>query len=218
MMIDAAHFFSEEEQQRIADTIAQVERHTAGEIRVMVVDESDTYPEALILGGVCLGGLLALVISDRFLHDSLWLFIPTFAVAALLGGLLLRRLPLLHRIFISPAQANRRVEANGALAFFAKGLHRTRDESGVLFFLSLLERKVWVLAGSGIYQKISQEELQTFTRAIVAGIKDDRKTEALCAEIVRCGELLAQHFPIRPDDRDELPNTVIVESRRKPTT
>ena len=68
----------------------------------------------------------------------------------------------------------------------------------------------------GIYQKITQEELQTYTRQIVEGIKSGKKTEALCAEISRFGQVIARHFPIRPDDTNELSNEVIVEVKGKP--
>jgi len=212
-MIDAEHFFSTAENERIAATIAEVEEKTAGEIAVMVVDESDSYPEGIVLGGALLGGLAALAITDFFFGDSLWVYIPCFVFLALLAGAVIKRLPLLHWLFIPARRLHRRVETRAALAFYARGLHKTRDASGVLFFLSLFERKVWVIADQGIYQKITQAELQTYTRKIVEGIKSGTKTEALCAEISRFGELLALHFPIRPDDTNELPNEIIVETK-----
>lgn len=212
-MMDAAHFFSAEENRRIEEAVKAAEAETAGEIAVMVADESDTYPEAIVLGGVILGGLAALVITDLLLHDSLRFYIPCAGILAILAGLLLNFLPSLRRLFVLTSQIDRRVEARAMCAFYAKGLHQTRDQSGVLFFLSLFERKVWVIADQGIYAKISQEELQTYTRQIVAGIKSGRKTEALCGEISRMGKLLAQHFPIKPDDTNELPNAVIVEGK-----
>jgi putative membrane protein len=212
-MMDAEHFFSAEENRRIEAAIKAAEAETAGEIVVTVTDESDTYPEAIVLGGVILGGLAALVITDIFFHGSLRLYIPCAGVLAILAGFLLKFLPTLRRLFVSTGHIDRRVKARAMHAFYAKGLYKTRDQSGVLFFLSLFERKVWVIADQGIYAKISQEELQTYTRQIVSGIKDGRKTDALCAEITRMGKLLAQHFPIKPDDTNELPNEVIVEGK-----
>ncbi len=215
-MIDAEHFFSREENEKIAATIKTVEAATAGEIAVMVVTASDTYPEGIVLGGAILGGLTALAITDFFFNDSLWVYIPCVVICSLLAGLILRRLPLLHRLFIPAGQIDRRVEARAAQAFYARGLHKTRDSSGVLFFLSLFERKVWVLADQGIYQKISQAELQTYSHQIVAGIKSGQKTAALCAEISRFGKVIAQHFPVRPDDTNELSNEVIVKVKGNP--
>lgn len=212
-MIDAEHFFSAAEKEQIAATIKEVEAKTAGEIAVLVVDESDTYPEAVVLGGAILGGLSALAITDVFFDDSLWIYIPCTVILALLAGALLKRLPLLHRLFVPTGHINQRVETRALVAFYERGLHKTRDASGVLFFLSLFERKVWVIADQGIYQKITQAELQTYTRQIIDGIKSGKKTAAICAEISRFGQVLALHFPLRPGDTNELTDEVMVEAK-----
>lgn len=215
-MVDAENFFSAADKARIAATIKAVEEKTAGEVAVMVIDRSDTYPEGIVLGSVLLGGLAALLLTDLLLNDSLALYIPCAAFLAILAGWGLKHLPGLHRFFIPSAQLTHRVQLRAEQAFFAKGLHKTRDASGVLFFLSLFERKVWVLADQGIYQKISPPELQTYATHIVSGIKSGRQTEALCAEVARFGELLAQHFPIKADDTNELSNEVIIEADGRP--
>lgn len=211
-MSDAEHFFSVAEKETIAATIKVVEAKTSGEIAVMVVDESDTYPEGLVLGGAMLGGVTALGVTDYYFNDSLWMYVPCAVIMALIFGALLKRVSFLHGFFIPAGQINLRVENRATQAFYEKGLHKTRDASGVLFFLSLFERKVWVIADQGIYQKITQDELQTYTHHIVEGIKSGKKTEALCNEISRFGQLLALHFPICSDDTNELSNEVIIET------
>jgi uncharacterized membrane protein len=45
----AENFFSARENAEIAAAIKEVEKNTTGEIAVMVVDESDSYPEGNIL-------------------------------------------------------------------------------------------------------------------------------------------------------------------------
>lgn len=212
-MIDAEHFFSAADMERITAAIQAVEKKTSGEIAVLVVDESDTYPEGVVMGGAIIGGLSALLLTDLFFHDSLWVFIPGVVILAILAGMALAHLPALHRVFVPPSQIGKRVETRAALSFYTKGLHKTRDASGVLFFLSLFEKRVWVLADQGIYQKITQAELQTYTSQIIDGIKRGQATEAICAEIARLGKVLARHFPVRPDDTNELPNEVLTEKR-----
>jgi putative membrane protein len=41
---------------------------------------------------------------------------------------------------------------------------------------------------------------------IILGIKTDRAEEGLADGIRMCGEILADRFPPRPDDANELPN------------
>lgn len=204
----ADNFFSPAEKERISQAIAAVEKMTAGEVAVVVADESDRYPEAAILAGLTLGSVSALLITDLLFHDSLWFFLPLTTVAAILIGWLTGRAPTLKRFFIPHARLEEEVAQRALQVFYEKGLHRTRDATGVLFFISLLEHKAWVLADQGIYQKISQEKLNQYAAAVAAGIKQGRAAEVLCQEIQQVGITLAQHFPIKADDTNEITNEV----------
>lgn len=178
----------------------------------MVVDSSDTYPEGKILAGVLVGGLAALTVTDLFFADSLWHFVPIWAVLSCGVGWLASRLPILKRLFVTPGRLEIEVQLRALRAFYEKGLYKTRDASGVLFFISLFERKVWVLADQGIHTKINQEELQGYALGVARAIKEGRASVELCEEIVRVGKVLAEHFPIKADDVNELSNEVITES------
>lgn len=210
-MANAENFFSDSDKAAISAAIKAVEARTAGEIAVMVVDQSDTYPEGLILGGVMVGSLFALAVTDLLGYSTQWLYVPCATLCAILVGVGLKFLPTLHRLFIPSGRLEALVRGRAEQAFYEQGLHRTRDASGVLFFLSCFERKVWVLADSGIYTKITPESLQDHADHVVQGIKKGEQAQSLCAEIERVGEVLARHFPIRPDDANELSDEVIVE-------
>ena len=207
-MMRAETFFTEAEKQRIAATISEVEKKTSGEVVAMVVDSSDTYPEARMLAGLSIGGLIALVITDLFLADSLGYFLPLLLGGATLVGGLAKFCPPLLRLFIPETRKESRVAERALRTFYEKELHTTRDNTGVLFFISLLERKVWILADSGIYQKISQETLLTHAKDIAYGIKQGQACNALCRQIEAVGVILARHFPIKHDDTNELSNQV----------
>ncbi|MBI5042872.1 MAG: TPM domain-containing protein, partial [Nitrospirae bacterium] len=96
-------------------------------------------------------------------------------------------------------------------AFYERGLYRTKNNTGVLFFLSVLERKVWILADKGIYERIGQERLDKFAMAVSQGIRDGCACDALCDAIREAGGQLASLFPITKGDIDELPNNVMIE-------
>jgi putative membrane protein len=176
----------------------------------MVVDQSDTYPEGRIMTGILLGALMALIVTDWFFDDSLWVFAPVTAILAALIGWVSRLLPGLLRFFISVSRLEAKVQERAVRAFYENGLYNTRDDTGVLFFISLFEHKVWVLADEGIYRKISQDDLQEYAVNIAQSIKNGTAAEALCREIRNIGKVLAEHFPIKPDDENELPNKVII--------
>lgn len=206
----AETFFSKDDNELISGAVREVETKTAGEIAVMVVDRSDIYPEGRILAGVVAGSFLSLIITDLLLAASLWWFVGLALGLGFLCGWLADYLPAVKRAFTPAARLETRVKEAAMAAFYEKGLYKTRDQTGVLFFISLFERKVWVLADKGIYKKIKPETLQTYARSVALGIKRGTAAEALCREIRDVGEILADHFPIKADDTNELSDEVIV--------
>jgi putative membrane protein len=206
----AETFFSKAEQESISGAIAEVESKTSGEVAVMVVDQSDTYPEGQILAGFFFGSLLALVATELFWNASLWVFVVISFVLMPLCGWLVHYLPRVKRFFTPDVRLELRVQQRALTAFYEKGLYKTRDESGVLFFISLFERKVRVLADKGIYEKIRQEALQTYASDIALGVKAGRAAEILCHQIKSVGQVLAGQFPVKPDDINEISDKIII--------
>ena len=204
-------FFTQEENDRIEACIKKTEACTSGEIAVIIVDESDPYPEAALLGGLLGGVLSALMMTDLLFHDSIWIFIPLSFCFFFPFHLLTARIPNLKSYFLSMKRKEERVRNRALQAFYHKGLYKTKDQTAVLFFLSLLERKVWVLADQGIHQKTDQATLNDFARIVTKGIQEGQAGQALCQAIEGIGRLLAEHFPCLPDDTDELPDRVMTD-------
>jgi putative membrane protein len=207
----AEHFFTQEERGRIKETIQDVESQTDGEVAVMEVDSSDHYLEAEVLGGIILGGLLALIVTVLFLQASLWSYVPLSFIFFFPFRWLCIKVPALKAVFITVKRKEETVRLRAIRAFYEKGLYRTRHHTGVLFFISLLERKVWVLADKGIHKKMDQETLNQFAKMVSQGIKKGQACQALCQSIEGIGQLLAEHFPVTPGHKDELPDEVMTE-------
>jgi putative membrane protein len=211
----AAQFFTQEENKRITAAIKAVESRSDGEVAVMVVDQSAAYQEADVLGGVILGGILALIISeilvDYFGHDSLWYYIPLSFILFFPFRFLTAQVPAIKNVFMTVKRKEEAVKQRALRAFYEKGLYKTRHHTGVLFFLSLLEHKVWVLADKGIHKKINQETLNRFAQTVSQGIGQGQACPALCRAIEEIGGLLIEHFPATPGHQDQLPDQVLTE-------
>lgn len=209
--VKAEKFFNNEERERITKTIREVESRTIGEVAVMVVDSSDHYIEAEILGGIFLGSLVSLLLTFLYLHSSVWAYISLSFILFFPSRYLFSKVTVLKTAFMGIKRKETAVMQRAVRAFYEKGLYKTKKNTGVLFFLSLLERKVWVLADKGIYEHIKQETLNRFAQTVSMGIKEYRACDALCEAMREAGELLASHFPITPDDVDELSDEVMTE-------
>ena len=204
-------FFTLEEKERLKTTTHEVESKTIGEIVVMVVDHSDHYIEAEVLGSVLLGSLLSLILTVLFFHSSIWSYIPLMFIFFFPCWFLFIRVGVLKKLFIGTRRTEEAVRLRAERAFFERGLYRTKKNTGVLFFLSLLERKVWVLADKGIHEKMDQGTLDRFANEVSRGVREGRACDTLSRAIQEIGVLLAQHFPITADDTDELTDDVITE-------
>lgn len=218
--IKAEKFFTTEEKERIRHAVESAEAATSGEIVTMVVDHSDRYLEAEVLGGILLSGLVALVVSISAhyaavlshipLDMTLWSYVPLVFLLYFPARSLFVRFPYLKLPFINRNRVMHAVRERAVRAFFEKRLYKTRDENGVLFIISLLERKVWVIGDRGIDLKISHVTWNALARDISTGIGEGRACEALCKAIEQCGAKLAEHFPKKADDTNELPDEMIL--------
>jgi putative membrane protein len=206
--LKAERFFSEQEKKEISQAIKAVEQRTTGEVAVILVEQSDPYPEGEFLGAILMGGLLAFVLTLIFFQGQIWFLIPLHFLFAFPLFILFKKTPFLKTPFIGTRRQEEAVRRRALQAFYEKGLYKTRGNTGVLFFLSLLEHKVWVLADQGIYEKIRQEKLNQFARQVSGGLKEKRAGQVLVQAIGEAGDLLAQHFPMAPGDSDELPDEV----------
>jgi putative membrane protein len=206
--LTAKNFFTPDETQRIEAAVREAESRTSGEIVPLVVDESYHYPRAEIVGGGFFALGLGVLAAWSFGHSSVWAFLPVFLLTYLPLRWLIRALPGLKRRLIHPAEMVAEVEEKALVAFLEHRLYQTRDATGVLILISLFERRVRVLADSGISTVVPQQEWDGIVATITAGIRAGKTCDALCTAIGRCGDLLAERFPCKTDDTDELPNLI----------
>lgn len=195
MKIRARDFTSSKEKEKIRQAVLSAEKSTNEEIAVVVVDESDRYREAELAGALSLSALLSLVLSLWLRHVTIWFYIPVACLLFFPAFYLFRRFPHMKLAFLGRRRIEEAVRERAVYAFFRKGMHKTEEEKGILIFISLLERKVWILGDRGIHAKIGPDFWRSLTRELVEGIKGERPLDALCAVIDKCGIELARHFP-----------------------
>jgi putative membrane protein len=99
-----------------------------------------------------------------------------------------------------------RVHHAASRAFHETGMVETRDRTGILIYVSLLERRVEVIADRGIHARVEDGTWNDVVERVLAGIRAGHADQGLIAGIRRCGEILAANFPPGPDDRNELPD------------
>ena len=208
-------FLSDSDRDRVTAAVKAAESRTAGEIVVMIVSASYHYPMANVIGGVLFALPLAsifTVLVGQWLwigSQNMWLFLGFLTVFYVIFHTLTKRTPALKRRLISPHEIDEEVKETAVAAFFNEGLYRTRDETGVLVLISVFEQKVWVLADRGIDTKVADGQWNQIVTMIIEGIKQTRQADAICDAVAKIGEILETHFPVKPDDTDELNNLIV---------
>ena len=220
-------YLSAEDHQRVSDAVAKAEARTAGEIVTVVADRSDGYSDvALALAALVSFTALSLFalfpevflgVIERFIggwnHD--WtdrelLGIAT-AIAILkfvVAYLLLLWPPLRFALVPGPIKTTRALAR--AIDLFKVGAERrTHGRTGILIYLSMLERRAEIVADEAIVSKVTPDTWGEAMAAMLVEIKQGRVADGMIAAVERVGTVLAEHFPRAEDDVNELPDRLI---------
>jgi putative membrane protein len=115
------------------------------------------------------------------------------------------------RYLVTPSVLMRKyAHRNAATQFLAVNAHSTGGRTGVLIFVSLLERYVEIVADTAIAVKVSHADWQRIVDQMLPLLKAHKLTEALVLGVEHSGEKLAKHFPPSAANPNELPDHFIV--------
>jgi putative membrane protein len=217
-MATVDRLFSEDDRQRISAAVREAEGATSGEIVVVVAAASDDHPEARWRSAIALAGLVLL--ADLAYRHLARFWLPWTADAASLAlvgagvlGFFAASFAPLRRTLVGRERMRLRVRRAAEAAFAAERVFETRDRTGILIFLSLLEHEVVVLPDTGIAAKAPEAAWAGVVEGVVRGMKAGRPADALVGAVRSCGAALrAAGFHARPDDANELGDDV--RSRR----
>jgi putative membrane protein len=221
-----------DDHRRIAQAVGVAEATTRGEIVCVVVDEAAGYAEVPL--GWAAAGALVLPILALAATEAAGQFDYAFggwaaahlaaahaAVVTALTGYALVQCMLFVAILVlvsvppirrrlTPASLKRaHVRARAMEHFFAQGLDKTREHTGVLIFVSLKDRRAEVLADTGINRKVDPSTWNDVIGDLVAGVRTGKPGDGFVAAIERCGRHLTKHFPAAPGNANELPDALI---------
>mgnify|MGYP000874091628 CR=1 FL=1 len=132
----------------IADTVAEAEKKTTGEIALAVVYQSDSYAFVELFVAFCASFLSFLILFLcaapiwNLLERTVWFPSPAQLTAVIGSGAatvvlivyLLVNIPAIDRLIIPNTLKNRRVYARALQHFVESGVYKTTEHSGVLIF------------------------------------------------------------------------------------
>lgn len=90
--------------------------------------------------------------------------------------------------------------------FAAERVWDTAENSGILIYVELADRRVEILADRGIAARVPQGEWDAICREMEQSFRAGQWRQGALAAVARAGELLAEHFPAGERNPNELPD------------
>lgn len=214
---------------RVSQTIKRAEEKTSGEIVLAVAAESSDYSFWELFAAM-IASLAAAICALPFADEirafdearnwsandwtlpAIYVFAAFFLI--LLFFVLINALVPIDRLVIPKFFKDKMVSDRAMRAFCECSVYDTRERTGILIFVSYLEKQVRVLADEGIAKKIGPDLWRLVANGLAEEIGKNNVEAAFCEAVEKCGDLLAQYFPAdKNDNPDELDNGVVILER-----
>ncbi len=92
--------------------------------------------------------------------------------------------------------------------FYNLQMDKTIDKTGILLLLLLKEKQFQIVADEGINNIVGQSTWDKIRDEMQLYFIRGNFTEGILSGIEKMGDVLAAHFPIKSDDKNELSNKV----------
>lgn len=185
--------------------VKEIEKTTDAELVLVVRARSGSYRGADFLFGMILAlvGVAVLLFAPVDFHPN-WVLID-IVVLFTLGALVSSRSNAIRRLLTSEKYRKKVVRTYAAAMFYEAGIANTDAETGVLVYMSLLERRLELIADRGVLKAVPAMDWNEHLFELhQAGKQAD--AEFLRQALKGLGDLLATNLPATGENPNELPD------------
>ncbi|MCY1030616.1 hypothetical protein OV207_04035 [Corallococcus sp. BB11-1] len=202
----ATTFLEDAARTQAAEAVAAIETQTSAEVVVAVRASSGHYAhtDARVGAGLAFAVLMVLLFIPQEIHLAVF---PLAVLLSFFAGVVASwGLPPLRRALTSRKLQEDAVRTAARAAFTELGVSRTSRRTGILVFVSLLERRVEVVADHGVDTAALGTEWQEALAALSAALVASPAPEPFFQALRRIQPPLARVLPRMEDDVNELPD------------
>ncbi|MEK7449851.1 MAG: hypothetical protein AAB019_10270 [Planctomycetota bacterium] len=202
---------TEQEKSEIIQAIKEAEKQTSCEFVVTEIEQCDDYNSVRFLWGIIFAIMVALALE--LIHSGKVLNVLLAETSGfIIGFFVLGRIPILKRLLVHRRKILDEVNYRAWAEFYNQGLYKTREENGILIMLSVFEKMVVIMADQGVNRQVTPDYWEVLKNKIIDGIKQKNAGPVIAEVIKSTAEELKKHFPVRPDDKNELSDGVITKN------
>lgn len=223
-MTDASVIFDAPNRERVNQAVRQAEAITGAEIVPVVARGSGRYDRGEDVLGLWTAALVMLCVwwiyplseGEPGNWSELspgWQIVALLAgglVGFLIGAFVASRIDALRRLFTPAVQMRQEVDRRAREVFYDQRVHHTRSGAGVLFYVSLFERRAAVIADQSVLERLGQTQIDELCQALTQRLHESNVVDALCETVQVAAERLAKTIPRTPDDSNELADALVV--------
>lgn len=207
-------YLSENDLAQIEAAISRVEESTSGEIVPVIVRRSSAVGHVPL--SLTLVLTLLLVIVEFPFSDWLWVtpwvwLWPVLLVVIYGISHVLAKSKWIQKVFVPERDEVDSVHQRAHLEFYLNRIHRTENATGVLIFVSVMEKKAVILADEGISKKLPKEHWDEILAVLGEKLHQGQWAQGFIAAIEACGQDLKTHFPASAPGQNQLKNHLIVK-------
>ena len=191
---------------RIVDAVEAAEKLTSAEFVVALEPRSGSYRDIDLFFAVSFNFIVMLfaffgpiVVSPDWVPLNL---IILFALAWLFSAYT----PFIRCLLCSRERLERQVKEQAQLHFLNQGVTQTRGRTGVMVLVSQLEKRVAMVADSGVMRAVDDGKWKGLMGKIQDGFDGGDLSATAVQAVAKLGEFLAEPLPVAEDDIDELSN------------
>lgn len=205
----ARAFLDDRGKEALRGAVRAVEERSAAEVVILVRERSGPYLHASLLSGAIAAYLtLWFQLFSPWEYSLLLIQLAPAAVGTAIG-MLTSVLPDLQRLLTPRHIREGYVRTKARAAFHDQGIADTRGRTGILVYVSRLEREAEVLADRGVRDAVDAqawERAASLIRASAGRRMPD--AAALAIAIASLGDLLQPVLPRSADDVNELADDI----------
>lgn len=213
-VIGKKEILSPDQIKKITQAVIKAEAGTSGEIVPMIVNRSSAighlpFYVALILFSLSAVALFEL--KSNWLH--LWWGLPIglLFLGCLVGGFVLSQFHSIQRWLIPAIDEETQVWNRAYSEWAVSHVRKTKARTGILLFVSVMEKKAVVLADEGIAKHYSQETWQKVIDILSQHLRKGEWTEGFERSIQLCGDILKTHLPADTENINEISDRIIIK-------
>ena len=185
----------------LTDAVRELERCSCAEVVVEIRSRSSSYAQAnaRFASLLALFALIVLLFSPWTFRAG-WVVVDV-VVVWVIGLLAAPKSDFIRRAMTSKRERTGVVHLVASAVFHDRGVGNTQDETGVLVYLSLLERRMELLADRGVLKAVPALE---WNRIVELARAREATTGTLLEIVQVLKPLLEKHLPVKEGDVDEL--------------